>query len=171
MSGEPRDRPGRAPAGELTSALSALALLASLFATQWYGVVALPHSADRSGIQSAVSGWTALTDVRWLIVAAALIALGSVALHLSQRSHGTQTETGGLVALAGTAAAILLGYRVLVNLPSPNSVVDAKLGAFLGLLAVTGIALGGFESMLAQRRRRRLRPSRRAPLATEPSAR
>ena len=46
-------------------------------------------------------------------------------------------------------------------MPSPHSVIDAKLGAYLGVLAATGVALGGYESMLAQRRMRRMRRSRR----------
>jgi len=156
-----RDRPGRAPAGELTSALSAVALLVVTFATKWYGIVALPHSADRSGIQGATSAWTQLTLARWLILASAIVTAGSVALHISQRTHGSQTDTSMVVTAVGTVTAAVLGYRVLINMPAPHSVIDAKLGAYLGVVAATGIALGGYESMLAHRRLRRVHASRR----------
>jgi hypothetical protein len=169
-------RPARAPAGELTSVICALLLLGLMFAVKWFGVVALPRSADRSGIQTAATAWTELSAVRWLMLLTVVITLGSVAIHITQRSHGSQTDTSLLVTAAGTLTAGLLFYRVMVALPSPGSVVDAKLGAFVGLLAAVGVALGGFESVLDQRRRRRrrrvqARSRRRGPLATEPRAR
>ena len=153
--------PGRAPAGELTSALSAVALLVVTFAMKWYGVVALPHSADRSGIQGAVSAWTELTLARWLILAAVVAALASVGLHLSQRTHGSQTDTSLVVTAIGALTAGVLAYRVLVDMPAPHTVIDAKLGAYLGVLAATGVAVGGCESVLAQRRLRSVPRSRR----------
>jgi hypothetical protein len=157
---------GRAPVGELTSALSAFVLLVVTFAMKWYGIVALPHSADRAGIQGATSGWTQLTLGRWLILASVLVAIGSVALHLSQRTHGSQTDTSLIVTVIGTVTALELGYRVLVNMPAPHSVIDAKLGAYLGVVAATGVALGGYESVLAVRRLRRAkRGGQRRPQA------
>jgi multisubunit Na+/H+ antiporter MnhB subunit len=153
-------RPARAPAGELTSALCALALLLLMVATRWYGVVALPRSADRSGVQSAASAWSELTTLRWLMLGCVAITLGSVALHISQRSHGSQTDTSVAVTSVGTLTAALLFYRVVVKLPAPSSVVDAKLGAFLGVLAAAGIGLGGVQSVLDGRRRRRRRQTR-----------
>jgi hypothetical protein len=48
---------------------------------------------------------------------------------------------------------VLLIYRVLIVLPGPGTVIDQKLGAILGLVCALGIAWGGYESMLEQRRR------------------
>jgi len=46
---------------------------------------------------------------------------------------------------------------------SANSVVDQKLGAYIGLLCAVGIALGGYEQMLEERARRaRAAPGSRA---------
>jgi hypothetical protein len=136
-------------------------LLIVTFGMKWYGIVALPRSADRAGIQGATSAWTQLTLARWLILAAVLVTAGSLALHMSQRTHGSQTDTSRIVTVVGTVTALVLGYRVLIQMPAPHSVIDAKLGAYLGVLAATGVALGGYESMLAQRRMRRMRRSRR----------
>jgi hypothetical protein len=58
------------------------------------------------------------------------------------------------VAVLGTLATLLLGYRVLLDPPSAGTVVDVKLGAFLGLLATIGMAIGGFESLQEERARR-----------------
>jgi hypothetical protein len=163
----------RAPAGELLSAVSALLLLALMFALKWYGVVALPHAARRSGVQSASSAWNQLSDVRWMMLLTVLVTLGSVTIHLTQRSHGSQSDTSAVITLVAAVTAALLVYRVLIALPSPTYVVDAKIGAYLGLLAAVGVMIGGFQSFRARSlaRRRPQRPHRRPPLATPPPTR
>ena len=60
---------------------------------------------------------------------AVAVALCSVVLHASQRSHGARTDTSVVVATVGTVTAAMLAYRVLINLPDPSSVVDIKVGA------------------------------------------
>ncbi len=125
-------------------------------------------------IETAVSAWKELSIARWLLVLAIVVALGSVILHATQRSHGTKTDTGVVVFATGTIAAVILGYRVLIDLPHPSSVVDIKIGAYLGLLATLGIALGGYDSILEERVRRGKnvrRRSGRRPLASGPTAR
>lgn len=142
--------------GALISAASALVLLVVMFATEWYGVDEIPgRVATRTQVTHAVNAWNGLTIVRWLMLTTIAIAVGTVLLHGSQRRHGAKTNTGGLVALLGSITAVVLFIRVLVDLPSPNSVVDQKLGAFIGLLAAIGIALGGYESMREERERAR----------------
>jgi hypothetical protein len=74
-------------------------------------------------------------------------------LHATQRSHGKKTDTSLPVAALGTLTAVLLAFRVLIDLPSPDRVVDQKLGAYLGLLAAVAIAYGGYESIREQRAR------------------
>lgn len=149
----PRLRPGA-----LITAGSALLLLIVMFVLEWYGVDEVPgRIATRTQVTHAVNAWHALTIVRWLMLATIAIALGSVFLHGSQRSHGSKTNTGALVAVLGTITTAVLIDRVLIDLPAPNSVVDQKLGAFVGVLAALGIALGGYESMLEERERARRR--------------
>ena len=165
--------PSRIHTGELISAASALLLVPIMFALEWYGVVGLPR-ARRSGITTAENAWRALTMVRWLMLLTIVVALGSVVLHATQRSHGAKTDTSVVVAVLGTLTAVLLGYRVLIELPNVNSVVDVKIGAFLGLFSAVGIALGGYESMREERARRgsvEQRSRRRSRLASRPHAR
>jgi hypothetical protein len=134
------------PKGELTSAGFALALVVVMFALKWYGVVGIAHGADRTGRSSAEDAWHSLTGLRWLMLVAAAVAIGSAVLHRSQRSHGVQTNTGLVVAVIGAVTAALLADRVLIDPPSRAAVVDAKLGAVLGLICAIGIAQGGYES-------------------------
>jgi hypothetical protein len=139
--------------GELISAASALMLAAIMFGLEWFGAVGLPRSR-RSGIETAENAWHMLTVTRWFMLAAIGVALGSVVLHATQRSHGTKTDTGLVTAAVGTITAALLAYQVLIDLPGSSSVVDIKIGAYLGLLAAIGIALGGWDSVREERARR-----------------
>jgi hypothetical protein len=150
--------------GELTSSASAVLLLVFLFATEWYGVAGVPDpSAARPAISGAETGWEGLSLVRWVVLATALVAIGSVLLHASQRRHGTKTDTSRLVAGLGALTSLLLIYRVLIALPSGAKVIDQKLGAVLGLICALGVALGGCESIAEHRARaqKTLRRSRR----------
>jgi hypothetical protein len=140
----------RVHTGELISATGALLLAPIMFALEWFGKVGVP-ALQRSGMTGAENAWNGMTLVRWLMLATILVTLGSVVLHANQRSHGTRTATGAPVAALGTLLALSVGYRVLFVPPSADSVVDVKLGAFLGLLATLGIALGGFESAREER--------------------
>lgn len=140
--------------GALITAGSALVLLVVMFATKWYGVDEIPgRVATRTQLTHAANAWHALTIVRWLMLVTIIVAVGTVLLHGSQRSHGTKTNTGPLVAVLGSITAAVVIYRVLIDLPSAGSVVDQKFGAIIGVLATIGIALGGYESMLEERER------------------
>jgi hypothetical protein len=152
---EPARRP-RLRQGALITAGSALVLLIVMFATKWYGVNEIPgRVATRTQMTHAANAWHALSIVRWLMLATIVVAVGSVLLHGSQRSHGSKTNTGALVAVLGSITAAVLIYRVLIDLPSAGSVVDQKLGAIIGVIAAVGIAFGGYESMLEERERAR----------------
>jgi hypothetical protein len=156
VTGDTSPAPGtRVNVGELLSAVSALLLLASMFATEWYGVAGVPDpSYARPATSTAENGFNGLTDIRWVMLATIAATIGSVFLHASQREHGTKTDTSRVVAVLGGLTALLLIYRVLIDLPGDGKVLDQKLGAFLGLLCALGIAWGGYESISQQRARR-----------------
>ena len=138
--------------GELISAGCALALLILLLATAWYGVAGVPDPTyARPAVSGTETGWEALTDVRWVIVLTAIVAVGAIVLRISQREHGRQTDASRLVTALGLLCSALLIYRVLIVLPSPDKVLDQKLGALLGLGCALGIALGGHESIVERR--------------------
>ena len=148
--------PGQVHVGELISAVSALALLVILFATEWYGVAGVPDpSAARPAVSIDENGWNGLSIVRWVILLTVVVAIGSVVLHATQRHHGNRTETSLAVFGLGLLTSLLLIYRVLIALPSPDKVLDQKLGAFVGLMCALGVTLGGHESLTEQRDHRR----------------
>ncbi len=151
---EPDEQPPRPQRGELVSAAAALVLLLTMFAFAWYGVDGIPGQTQ---VSSAENAWHGLTLVRWLMLATIIVALGSLVLHATQRRHGTQTNTGSLVAGLGALTALALTWRVLIDLPSPPSVVDQKLGAYLGLLSAFAITFGGYTEMRARAQRKIVR--------------
>jgi hypothetical protein len=171
---DPRPAP-RIRRGALLSSVSALGLLVVMFAMKWYGVAGVPDpSAARPAVSSAVDAWNGLSIIRWVMLATVLVTLGSLVLRASQRSHGNKTDTSAIVAALGTLTSALLVYRVLLNPPSPDEVLDQKLGALLGLLLALGIALGGWESVRERagpERSRPDRPRRRRRLASREDAR
>jgi hypothetical protein len=147
-------RESRPRLGELISAGCALALLILLLATAWYGVAGVPDPTyARPAVSGTETGWDGLSDIRWVIVVTAIVAVGAVVLRISQREHGRQTDASRLVTALGLLCSALLIYRVLIVLPSPDKVLDQKLGALLGLGCALGIALGGHESIVERRSR------------------
>jgi hypothetical protein len=125
-----------------------------MFAFKWFGLAATPSpSAARAAVSSAEDAWHGLTLLRWLMLVTIVASLGAVVLHATQRSHGVKTDTSLPVAALGTVTAVALAYRVLIDLPSPDRVVDQKLGAYLGVLAAVAIAYGGYASIREQRAR------------------
>jgi len=82
---------------------------------------------------------------------------------LSRPAHrwlGLPKRTNEAVAVLGGLTAVMLGYRVLIDLPDPSRVVDQQAGAILGLLGALVIALGGLESTRAHAARARAREVR-----------
>jgi hypothetical protein len=152
----------RSDRGELLSTACALGLLVCMFVFAWYGGDGIPGITPRDRLVWTQNAWEALAVVRWVMLATIVTVVGSLVLHLNQRSHGARTNTSPLVLLLGTATALLLIYRVLIDLPAANRVVDQKLGAVLGVLLTLGIAAGGLRSLREERlkerapRRRRL---------------
>src|SRR6202020_29508 len=161
--------------GELISAGCAVALLILLLATAWYGVAGVPDPTyARPAVSGTETGWDGVSDIRWVIVVTAIVAVGAVVLRISQREHGRQTDASRLVTALGLLCSALLIYRVLIVLPSPDKVIDQKLGALLGLGCALGIALGGHESIVQRREHPatiRHRPRRRAAARAPPRER
>ena len=75
----------------------------------------------------------------------------------AQRWLDPPRRTHSVVAALGGLTALLLGYRVLIDLPDPSRVVDQKAGAILGLAGALLIAVGGLESMRGNPTRARAR--------------
>jgi hypothetical protein len=137
------------------AAVSALLLLILTFWTKWYGVAGIPGTSAHQQAVATENAWNSLSVVRWVMLLTILAAGASVLIHLVHVSRSTVALVRLAVALLGSLTALLLTWRVLIELPSPSDVVDQKLGAVLGLVCAYGIAVGGFEAIREQRTRAR----------------
>jgi len=146
--------PSRLNIGELISASCAVLLIVFMFAFEWYGVDGIPgRSPARTGVVSSENGWHGLSVIRWLMLLTVAAAFAAVAIHARRPSRPAVAATRLAVLLLASLTTVLLCYRVLIVLPSPDRVFDQKLGAYLGLISALGIALGGYESVREQRAR------------------
>ena len=138
--------------GELISALSAVLLLGLMFAVAWYGVDGIPGRPDsRGGAAGAETAWQGLSVVRWLMLLTVILAFATLAVHAGRPAR--QVVAAVRLALLGVATidAVVVVIRVLIDLPSPQRIVDQKLGAVLGVVAALGIAFGAYDAVREQR--------------------
>ena len=140
--------------GDLLAAGGAVLLLVFMFAFAWYGVDGIPgRSAVGSAVASAEDAWHGLSVVRWLMMLTITAAIGSVAIHVRPAARQVVAASRLTVLALGTVSFTLIAYRVLIAMPTPDRVVDQKLGAFLGAIWALTIALGGYDAVREQRAR------------------
>ena len=114
--------------GEILVAVAAVVLGIDLFAVSWYS--AGPVSA---------SGWTALSVVRWLVLATVIAGL-ALAWAQSSRPAPALPSTLSVIAVAlGFITTLALLWRVVIDTPGPSTTTSA--GAWIALIA--GLALFG----------------------------
>lgn len=101
--------------------------------------------------------------IRWLMLLTVLLALGALAIHARPPSRVMVARVRLVLLALSSLTAVAVIFRVLIELPSSNRVVDQKLGGVLGVIAALGIAYGSYEAVREQRARLRgaAAPSRR----------
>jgi hypothetical protein len=154
-------RPLRPFQAELIAAGGAMILLVSLLFLKWFGLGSvLGRFAPRAPATGSEGAWHTLTLLRWPALVTIAVALLPLLMRLGQRWIGAPRRVHRAVAALGGVTTLLLGYRVLIDLPDPRHVVDQKAGAIVGVLGALLIVVGGAESMrteAAQSPRRRAR--------------
>jgi hypothetical protein len=126
--------PSRLRRGEMLAGASAVLLVIFLVGGKWYG--------SGGGNGGSVTGWHALTDLRWLLLVTVLAAVGLVFVQAASRAPAIPVTMSLVVMLLGIVSAVALIYRVLISPPAHE-----EAGAYLGLLSALGIACGGYLSL------------------------
>ena len=140
--------PSRLRWGEWIVGAGAIVLLASMFLLTWYGLSAEARPTAASlGLSTSLTGWEALTHLRWLMLVTIAAAFALCYLQAARRSPALPTSFSVIVSALGVLTAVGLIYRVLINEPGSDSVVVQKPGAFVGLVSALAIAYGGYRSM------------------------
>jgi len=140
--------PARVRRGEWLAGAGAAVLLVSLFALPWYAVKA-PYrpTASLLGVATSHDGWSSLSHVRWLLIVTVLAALALVYLQASRRAPALPVTFSMFVTVLAFISVLVLIYRVLINEPGADAVVDQRAGAYVGLISACVILYGGFESL------------------------
>ena len=113
---------------------SAVLLAVFMVGGKWYGA--------GSGKGGSLTGWQALTDLRWLMLVTIIAAVGLVFAQAARRAPAIPVTMSLVVMLLGIVTVLALIYRVLIN-PPPRQ----ETGAYLGLLWALGVAVGGYFSL------------------------
>jgi len=135
--------------GEVVAGASAAVLLALMLLTPWYGLSGAAERAAASvGLADVtVDGFNGLTTLRWLMLVTILSALGLTWLQGTRRAPALPVSFSVIVTVLGLVTTLALIYRVLINVPGPDSLVESRFGAYLGLIAAGALAYGAFRSL------------------------
>lgn len=148
--------------GQLIAAASAVLLLIFMF-LPWFeipGVEAtlpegLPDDIDLSGtpgIESeSLNAWEGENPLDVFLLVTILVALGGGLLASSGGGAGMPVPLSMATFLLGSMGTLMVLYQVF-DVPGD---LDRKIGLFLGLIAVAGIAVGGYLSMQDEATRER----------------
>ena len=134
--------------GEILAGASALVLLVFLFGLNWLTVGGRNQH-----------GWEAIPILRWLLLVTALTALMLTFAQATRSGPGLPVSLSTVVTVLGAASTLLLAIRLL------TTSAGLCAGALLGLLAVIGITVGGFDSL---RREQGWTPGPDHPIETVP---
>jgi uncharacterized membrane protein len=132
--------------GDLIAGIGGVALLITLFLT-WYSA---GGSATFQGQDIEVSlnltAWEAFSITDLILALTALSGIAVAALTATRRSPAMPVAAAVITTTLGALATLLVVYRI-VNQPGPNEFLEVKFGAFLSLLAVLAVAVGGFRAI------------------------
>jgi hypothetical protein len=136
--------PSRLRRGEVIAGASALLLLVVLLFFRWYGVSAFLAGVGRP---RSFTGWDSLTNLRWLLLLTILSALALTVLQATRRAPAWPAGLSVIVTVLGLITVLALIYRVVINVPGPDDLLEQKPGAWLGLTSAIAILYGGYASM------------------------
>ncbi len=132
-------RASRLRSGEIIATTAAVILLVDLFALDWYSTAA----ADAVGL----SGWQALSVLRWLIAIAALSGIALGWFQATRRAPALPSSLSAITTVLGTITSLALIVRVLISVPDLFGQTTASGGAYLGLLSALVLAGGALWSL------------------------
>jgi hypothetical protein len=143
-----RFQPSRLRGGEFVAGAGAVILLLLMFLTPWYGLSGeLGRTPSALGASTSVNAWNSLSVLRWLMLLTILAGIALAVLQGTQRAPALPVTLSVIATVLGALTVLALIYRVLINVPGPDSTLDAQAGAYLGLIAAGLLTGGGFRSL------------------------
>jgi hypothetical protein len=133
----------RVRAGELLAGISGGALFIVMF-LKWFSVPGVGGDiAGAFGVDTSISAWQAFDFIDIVLFLAVIAGVGLMVLAATQSNVQLPVAASALTAGLGILGTLFVLYRVI----DPPSGLDRSYGLFLGLIAVAGIAFGGWIAM------------------------
>ena len=134
--------------GEWIVGGGAVLLAAAMFLMPWYGVKSpLGPTVASLGGSTSWDGWNGLTNVRWLVLITILVALALLWLQATRRAPALPVTFGVILTVLGFVTTLALLYRVVLDVPGASSVVERRVGGFVGIAAAIALCAGAYLSM------------------------
>ncbi|MBB4663715.1 hypothetical protein [Conexibacter arvalis] len=143
--------PTRLRRGEWIAGAGGVLLLVSLFLFDWYGA-----SADLgNGFSFSVgaNGWETHSILRWLMLLTIVAGVALWLLTATQPTDAIPLSAAVVTVVVAGITTLCLAWRVLVNEPGPNALIEVKAGAWIGLVAAALVVVGAWLSMRDEDRR------------------
>jgi len=129
--------------GEKIAGASGVALLLIMFIFDWFTV-------DAGGFSVGGNAWDTMELIRFILLLAALAGIALAVVSATQSDVNMPVALSAITAGLGALGVLLVLFR-LVSPPDlgGGDLIDVGrgIGVFLGLIAVAGVAYGGFTAM------------------------
>lgn len=146
-----RPQASRLRAAEWVIGIASAVLLIDMYLLPWYEVAFTHNGLIVSFPASALDGWHSLTLLRYLILLTVLVGLAVWWFQATRESPAVSTVLTVLEMIPAGLLLLALIWRVLIDNPGIRGVasqhVEAKLGAYLGLILAAAILLGTYRSL------------------------
>jgi hypothetical protein len=139
--------PRRLRRGEWIVGGGAVVLAVALFLLSWYGVRSPLTQTASLGTRTSYTGWESLSHVRWLVLITIIVGLALVWLQGTRPSPAWPVAFSVIAAVFALITTLALIYRVVINVPGEDSLLEAKAGAYVALAAAVAMVYGGYASM------------------------
>jgi hypothetical protein len=145
-----RLRLGEALAGVVSAVLAIL-----LFGVGWYGLAGeAGRTASSLGVSTTVTGWDALPTLRWLILVTIVVGLALAYFQATRTAPAVPVSLSVIMTVLAILTALGLIYRVLISVPGPDSLFEARAGGYLALAGSLVLVYAGIRSMRVEAPRR-----------------
>jgi succinate-acetate transporter protein len=163
----------RLRSGEWIAGIGALLLLIVMFALPWYGLKgSAAHTARAVGVSTSINGYNEFTHLSWLILLTIVVVFALVFLQATRSAPALPASFSVIALVLSVLMTLWLIYRVLINVPSGDGLLEQTYGAYAGLLCALAMTYGAYRSL---REEERPDPERNAripvvELGSEPAA-
>lgn len=138
----------RLRSGEWIAGVSALVLLIVMFAVPWYGLKgSAAHSAGAVGISTSINGYNEFTHLSWLILLTIIVVFALFFLQATRPAPALPASFSVIALVLCVLTTLWLIYRVVLNVPSGDGLLEQKYGAYVGLACALVMTYGAFRSL------------------------